>query len=150
MRAQEYFPGIDPDRFARHEAFFCSEVTAWAERQWNVSGLAKDRVIFGCSNGGRFAFEMAMRHPDQFGHVLAFSVPGGGVIALPEGLKTAAHFYLEAGTWEKQFLTYTTRLADELRRAGVQTELQVRVGGHDEAIWCDEFARALVETFGAG
>jgi enterochelin esterase-like enzyme len=50
----------------------------------------------------------------------------------------------------RPFLTDTTRLADELRRAGVQTELQVRVGGHDEAIWCDEFARALVEAFGAG
>jgi enterochelin esterase-like enzyme len=147
MRAQEYFPGLDPERFAKHEAFFCSEVTAWAEREWKVSGEPKHRALFGCSNGGRFVFEMAMRHPDRFGHVVAFSVPGAGEIVLPNGLKTAASFYLEAGTWEKPFLAYTTRLAEALKGAGVKTEFRTRVGGHDAAIWRDELAGALVKAF---
>ena len=42
MRAQEYFPGINSERFAKHEIFFCSEVTEWAEQQWKVSGDPKD------------------------------------------------------------------------------------------------------------
>ena len=41
---------------------------------------------------------------------------------------------------EKPFLDYTTRLAETLKRAGVQSEFRLRVGGHDEAIWRDELA----------
>ena len=79
MRAAGVFPGNQlRAHFAKHEIFFCSEVTEWAEQQWKVSGDPKDREIFGCSNGGRFVFEMAMRHPEQFGHILAFSVAGAG------------------------------------------------------------------------
>ena len=141
MRAQEYFPGLNVELFAKHEAFFCSEVTAHAEREWRVRSEAKDRALFGCSNGGRFVVEMAIRHPDQFGHVLAFSVPGGGEITLPQALKNAARFHLEAGTWEGPFEAYTKRLAAVLERAGVTTEFRSRVGGHDEAIWREEFVR---------
>ena len=135
LRAQEYFPGINSERFAKHESFFCSEVVAWAEREWNVSAEAKDRALFGYSNGARFVFEMAIRHPDRFGSVLAFSVPGGGPITLPNAFKTRTHFYLEAGTWEPQFQAYTSRLAETLRKSDVTALLRLRVGGHDEAIW---------------
>jgi enterochelin esterase-like enzyme len=150
MRVQEYFPGINEELFAKHETFFCSEVTSYSQREWKVSSHAKDRALFGCSNGGRFVFEMAMRHPDEFGNVLAFSVPGAGEIALPPSLKTAARFYLEVGTWEREFETYTKRLAAALERAGFQAEFRSRAGGHDEAIWREEFARALVLAFGSG
>ena len=41
MRAQEYFPGLDVELFAKHETFFCSEVAAHAEREWKVGRDAK-------------------------------------------------------------------------------------------------------------
>ncbi len=148
LRAQEYFPGINPDRFARHELFFCSEVVDWAEREWNVSKDSEDRALFGCSNGGRFVFEMAVRHPDRFGHVLAFAVPGRAPVTLPEGFKTSTHFYLEAGTWETAYHLYTSQVAGRLRELGARVEFRARVGGHDEAIWRDEFAIGLVREFG--
>ena len=90
-----------------------------------------------------------MRRPAQFGHVLAFSVPGGGEISLPQAFKTAAHFYLEAGTWEGPFEAYTKRLAAVLERAGVTTQFRLCVGGHDEAIWREEFANAVAWAFGS-
>ncbi len=148
FRAQEYFPGINPERFAKHETFFCTEVARWAEREYKVTGNANDRVLFGCSNGARFVFELAMRHPDRFGLVLAFSVPGGGPIALPQGLRTKARFCLEAGTWEQNFQEYTSRLSRALEDAGVAVQFRSRVGGHDEAIWREEFARGLLSAFG--
>ena len=150
LRAQEYFPGINPERFVRHETFFCSEVTSWAERELKVSQLSRDRVLFGSSNGGRFAIEMAMRHPDQFGFILGFSVPGGGPITLPDRYTTQAEFYLEAGTWEPVFHLYTSRIAERLKQAGVRAEFQSRVGGHDEAIWREEFINGLRRAFGSG
>jgi enterochelin esterase-like enzyme len=149
LRAQEYFPGINPQRFAKHERFFCFEVAAWAEREWKVSREAKDRILFGCSNGGRFVYEMAIRHPDRFGSVLAFSVAGGGPITLPAEFKTQTRFYLEAGTWEQHFQVYTSRLAEKLGQFGVHAELRSRVGGHDEAIWREEFANGLLRAFGS-
>ncbi len=150
IRAQEYFPGPNPELFAKHETFFCAEVTAYAKREWKVPSKAEVCAIFGCSNGGRFAYEIAMRHPAQFGHVLAFSVPGAGEISLPQTLKTAAHFYLEAGTWEGPFEAYTKRLAAVLERASVTNEFRSRVGGHDEAIWREEFAHAIARAFSSG
>ena len=92
---------------------------------------------------------MAIRHPDRFGSVLAFSVPGGGPITLPAEFKTQTRFYLEAGTWEQHFQVYTSRLAEKLRQSGVQVELRSRVGGHDEAIWREEFANAMLSAFGS-
>jgi enterochelin esterase-like enzyme len=149
LRAQEYFPGINQDRFDKHETFYCNEVTGWAERALNVSRDPKDRIVFGTSNGARFVFEVALRHPDRFSSVLAFSVPGGGPIKLPEGFKTQTRFCLEAGTWERQFYEYTTRLGETLKRTGVPVELRLRVGGHDEAIWREEFVYGLMAVFGA-
>jgi enterochelin esterase-like enzyme len=148
FRAQEYFPGINPARFAKHQKFFCSEVARWAEREYRISGEANDRVLFGCSNGARFVFEMAMRHPDRYGSVLAFSVPGGGPITLPQGLRTKTRFYFEAGTWEQNFLEYTSRLSRALDGVAVAVQFRSRAGGHDEAIWREEFARALLSAFG--
>jgi enterochelin esterase-like enzyme len=120
----------------------------WAEEQWNVSRDPKDRILFGTSNGARFVFEMGLKHSDRFRSVLAFSVPGGGPIELPEAFKTQTRSYLEAGTWERQFHEYTTRLAEKLKQAGVPVELRTRIGGHDEIIWREEFVHRLMAVFG--
>lgn len=144
FRAQEYFPGIDPKRFAAHEKFFCAEVPAWARKQFGVSETRGDRFIAGSSNGGRFAVEMGLRHPDLFGHVFAFSVPGNGQFDLPKADRALPSFYLCAGTWEKRFHDCTAGLADRLNQRKVSVHFSSRVGGHDMAIWKDEFAAAVL------
>ena len=73
-RAREYLPEIDPERFAKHEKFFCEEVRAWAENELGASRKQEERAVHGVSNGARFAVEMGLRHPELFGHVFGFSV----------------------------------------------------------------------------
>lgn len=148
LRAQEYFPGINPKRFADHESFFIAEVTAWAQKQFGVSSESKDRCVFGYSNAGRFAVEMGLRHPDVFGHVFAFSVPGDGHFDFAAVQKEFPRFELAAGTWESLFRKCTTSLADQLKHRGAFAHLSIRVGGHDTALWRDEFAAAALEAFG--
>ena len=148
LRAQEYFPGLNPKRFSDHESFFCTEVPAWAERRFGVSSEKAGRVVFGYSNGGRFAVEMGLRHPHLFGHVFGFSVAGNGTFDFGAGRKELPRFHLKAGTWETSFHRCTSRLADQLKERGASVRFATRVGGHDTALWRDEFAAALVEAFG--
>jgi len=149
LRAKEYVPGISPQRFAEHESFFCTEIVEWAEREFAVSPDSGERVVFGYSNGGRFAVEMGLRHPDLFGHVFAFSVAGDWEFAnLPLGPATRPHYYLAAGIWEKGFHHNTSILAKELKHRGLPVEFSSRVSGHDLVMWSDEFAAALTRAFG--
>jgi enterochelin esterase-like enzyme len=148
LRLQEYFPGINPKRFADHESFFCAEVPAWAERTFGVSSARADRAVFGYSNGGRYAVEMGLRHPDVFGHIFGFSVAGNGKFDFGADREELPRWYLTAGTWETSFHLCTSRLADQLKERGASVRFSSRVGGHDTALWRDEFAAALVDAFG--
>jgi enterochelin esterase-like enzyme len=147
-RAQEYFPGLNARRFADHEAFFCTEVPAWAEHRFGVSAARGDRVVFGYSNGGRFAVEMGLRHPDAFGQVFGFSVAGTGRFDSGLDRKDLPRFCLAAGTWEASFHHCTSRLAEQLKARELPVRFSSRVGGHDSVLWRDEFAAALVWAFG--
>ncbi len=55
LRAQEYLPTANPERFKQHEQFFVTELAAWAEREFNVSSDRTHTAVFGFSNGGVFA-----------------------------------------------------------------------------------------------
>ncbi|MBI3409485.1 MAG: hypothetical protein HY040_14180 [Planctomycetes bacterium] len=148
LRACEYLPGVDDGRFAKHEKFFTEEVRAWAEKELGASGDRKERAVYGVSNGGRFSAEMGLRHPELFGHVYAFSVAG---IRSSEPKAKAAdlpYFHLAAGTWEKSFHKITLGVADKLKELNVPVVFVSRVAGHDDAMWRDEFAAALIRAFG--
>jgi enterochelin esterase-like enzyme len=148
LRAQEYFPTIDGQRFADHEKFFCTEVPAWAEKQFGVSTARRDRTVFGYSNGGRFAVEMGLRHPDVFGQVFGFSVAGNGKFDFAKAGSDLPRFYLAAGTWETSFHHCTSKLDEQLRDRRATVRFASRVGGHDTALWRDEFAAALLWAYG--
>ena len=153
LRACEYLPGVDDVRFAKHEKFFCEEVRSWAETELGASKLPEDRAVQGVSNGGRFAVEMGMRHPELFGHVFGFSVAAtsdsDGLTAVAR-LKTAAvkppRFYLAAGKWEPSFHRLTLRLAGELKKLNVPVEFASRVSGHDDAMWRQELVSVALDV----
>ena len=108
---------------------------AWAEREWKVSHDPKDRVIFGCSNGARFVFEMAMRHPDQFGSRPGVLGPGGGEIILPENSRRQRVFTWKQARGNRQFQVIhvpARRGLEASRRAG-------RVTSH---AWADTTRRS--------
>jgi enterochelin esterase-like enzyme len=148
LRAMEYLPGIDAERYAKHEKFFCEELVAWAEAEFGASTDRRQRAVFGCSNGARFAVEMGVAHPDLFGHVIAFSVAGRRDVKLPDGAKALPTFHLAAGTWETGFHGITAKVAEGLKKQNAPVTFVSRVAGHDMAMWEDELAAALVRAFG--
>jgi enterochelin esterase-like enzyme len=146
LRAQEYLPKQEPARFAAHEQFFVEEVAAWAERELGAPAERQHRAVFGFSNGGVFAAAMGIRHPDRYGHVLAFSLgylPGKPTPVMEQ----STDFYLVAGTLEEGFHTITAAFAQTLQSLGVPHEFRDRVSHHDFAMWEEEFPAAVSWAF---
>jgi enterochelin esterase-like enzyme len=150
LRAMEYLPTVEPERFARHERFFCEEVVPWAEAEFGASKDRAERAVFGCSNGARFAVEMGLRRPGLFGHVIALSVAGGWDAKAKPTADGAPRYHLAAGIWEKAFHGITTKTYDALKAAGVPVTFTSRVSGHDDAMWQEEFAAAVKRAWGKG
>ncbi len=146
LRALEYLPGADAGRFKKHETFFCDELAAWAQNEFGASADRADKAVLGCSNGARFAVEMGLRHPDLFGHVLAFSVAGDSNIK-PTQADAQVHFYLAAGIWEKNFHKITQAVQEKLAKQSFPADFHSRVSGHDDVMWRDEFVDALPKAF---
>jgi enterochelin esterase-like enzyme len=147
VRAQEYFPGLDDKRFADHESFFTKEVPSWAEKCFGISGKRTERAVFGYSNGGRFAVEMGIRHPELYATILGLSVAGSGKFDFGEHENDLPRFYLAAGTWDPNFYKCTSSLAEQLKDRHTSVEFSSRIAGHDAALWRDEFASAMIWAF---
>lgn len=145
LRAAEYLPVLESEHFANHERFFCEEVPAWAEKRFGVAQTREHRFVFGFSNGGRFAATMGVRHPDQFGHTVAFSVAVGSPPTFDAPPELSSCFHFAAGTWEV-FLGHTMAFHDALVEQGIQAAVTARVAGHDELMWQEEFAAALLAS----
>jgi enterochelin esterase-like enzyme len=155
LRAREYLPEVDADRFAKHEKFFSEEVRAWAETELGASRRREDRAVQGVSNGARFAVEMGIRHPELFGHVFGFSVASSSsssdLVAsarLPLEPDKLPRFHLAAGTWESGFHKLTSSLADNLKKLKVPVQFNSRVSGHDDAMWRQELVAGVLAAFG--
>jgi hypothetical protein len=100
-----------------------------------------------CSRCRVFAAAMGLRHPDTYGHTLAFSIgiEPGNVIA---GTKGASEFYLVTGTLEEGFYNTTAGFAQMLRSQGVTYVFRECVCGHDYIMWQEEFPAAVEWAFG--
>ena len=150
-RKQEYlfdFPD-GADRFARHERFLLDEVMPMAERDYGASADPRLRAVLGYSNGGAWALEMGARHPATFAGVVALS--SGWTKALPL-LETASagRVYLGYGLYEagqgrdpaREAAAVLSKRVDSLR-------LEVRVAGHSDRAFADQFGEALPWLFPA-
>ncbi|MBE9508986.1 MAG: hypothetical protein IMY86_13170 [Chloroflexi bacterium] len=147
-RAQEYLLGFNRERFEAHERFFIYEVADWAEQNLGVAANREQRAVFGYSNGGAFAVAMGARHPERYGHVIAFSLGRGpaGLGAPAWTADMAPRHYLVAGTLEP-FLEPTSKWAAKLDRLGVEHVYRQRVCGHDVTMWEEEFPGAVAWAF---
>ena len=144
MRSHEYVFGFNNDttRFIAHEQFFIRDVMAWAEKTLPVATDRDHRFIWGASNGGAFAVAMGLRHPELFSRVFASSpvfelVPASAEANLPR-------FYLAAGTFEGTSRDRALGLTRALADRNALAEFTELVGGHDEVLWIEWLARALV------
>jgi enterochelin esterase-like enzyme len=147
QRAEEYLPSYGAARFAAHERFFVEELAAWAERELGATIERPQRVVFGFSNGGVFAGEMVLRHPERFGVAFPFSAGIAPDTTLHPPAATV-RVYLTAGLFEQGFYTTTRAFAQQLERAGATIMFNPRAAGHDAAMWEEEFVAAALWAFG--
>ena len=148
LRALEYLPGFDDDRFDRHQRFFVGELAAWAEAELGASTDRSERAVFGCSDGGGHALATGRLHRDRFGHVIAYST---GMAPEPGDLwdpATAPFVHLCAGTLEGPFFQATEAWAAWLHLTDVAHDFTERVCGHDVLQWCEELPAAVQRAWG--
>src|SRR5688572_13110200 len=138
LRIHEYSPGFDPERFAAHERFFVKEVGAWVRSRFGITLSAERTAVCGVSAGGELALALGLRYPGRYGAIFSCS-PGAGYRppdVMPTPLPRA---YLAAGTLEPFFLDNAARWAAALRDAAADVVMSEWVGGHEEAMWREEF-----------
>ena len=148
-RGREYLTGIDPERFNSHELFFTEEVSLWAKAEFGIHPARESCGVFGFSNGGAFAISMGVRHPKQYGVVIAFSIPGGPdrIAESASGPASKSRYYLSAGKKESGFRRTTAAIAEFLSQHGIEYEFTVRNARHELGFWNSELPKAIAWSF---
>jgi len=147
LRLREYSPGIDPERFAAHEAFFVENVRAWASSRFGLAMPAARTAVYGVSAGGELALALGLRHPEIYGAIFCAS-PGAGFqppVTMPNSLPRA---YFVAGTQEPFFHENATRWAAAFREADADVVITERLGSHGDAFWRQELPLMVAWAFG--
>lgn len=144
LRALEYVPGMDADRFDRHMKFFTEEVGAYVAKEFGISTKRSDRAVTGFSNGGAFSAAVAFRKPSFFGVAMPLSlgIPPGE--ERPKG--TLPRMYFAAGSLES-FSVSTTQVYDLVRSWGIESSLDIYVAGHDSSMWALAFRNLMPKVF---
>lgn len=148
FRGHEYLPWLDDETnyFDNHERFVIDEVIPWAEEHFAVATDREQRAIFGLSDGASFSLTMVQNHPDLFSNALVFSL--GWSRAVFVVTDDPIRYYLVAGTLETAFFEATTRWADVLEEQKIEHHLELRVSGHNQDMWREEFPAAIAWIFG--
>jgi enterochelin esterase-like enzyme len=128
--------------FARHEAFVIEEVMPLVEREFGASTSPKDRLLIGESNGGAWALDMALRHPELFGQAAPLSF-GWQKAARELGKPMKPRLFFAAGTLEGNFLKRTTDVAQAARAEGYDVRLVTPVSGHSSFMWRDLYPQVF-------
>jgi enterochelin esterase-like enzyme len=146
MRATEYVPGENPDRFDKHMEFFTREVADYVQKEFGISARREDRAVVGFSNGGAFAAAVAVRMPGFFAHSVPLSAGIPPTDPKPERAMPVFHF--AAGKLET-FSFSTTEIHNQVKGWGANATLELYVAGHDPLLWEMAFARYAQVIFPA-
>lgn len=160
------------DGKALFDDFVAKEVVGWADKTLRTMPSPQTRIIGGVSEGGYGAVNIALKHPDVFGNVLALSGyfvnDGSGwarpimghdqpwldanspltVLASKPGPRPewqAMHFFLAAGVHEKTYTDQTKRLATALKALGIDTQIELLDGKHGWNLWNPLMENGLVD-----
>jgi dienelactone hydrolase len=133
-RARAYLEDVDPPYFEAHMAYALDTVLPDALARTGATKV----IAFGFSNGAAFAVSAALRRPEAFAGVLAFSlgIPPKPARGLPP------HAFV-SGRREPGFDKQTRRYARALRWRGVRVRHVRPDRGHDHEMWEQEFLPAL-------
>jgi pimeloyl-ACP methyl ester carboxylesterase len=146
LRLREYSPGLDPERFGAHEAFFVEDVRRWVRSYFGIALPPERTAVCGVSASGELALAIALRHPEVYEAVFCAS-PGAGYQppdVMPDVLPRT---YLVAGTLEPFFRENADRWATALRDAGADVVMRERVGSHGDAFWREELLLMVAWAF---
>jgi enterochelin esterase-like enzyme len=117
-----------PRDFYAFEEFLVTEVVPQVEGKTPAS----TRWTGGWSNGGSWALNMALRHPDIFKGAIALSVAAWN--PPPARARIGTQFFIGAGTLEP-FYGPSSRDAAVLSSLGYRVREKYVVGGHSPATW---------------
>lgn len=145
LRAREYLEGFDRPSFDAHLEWIVETVLPTAAARYPISHNRDDLAVAGFSNGGSFAAAAALRRDDVFAASLALSIGVPPEVNASE--PPTARFFLAAGVLEHRFLEGTSRMHDELVKAGGTAFLETFVGGHDQDLWTLALSHYLPTMF---
>lgn len=151
IRAREYLWGLDPDRFAAHEAFVLDTVVPWAENELDASSDPADRMLFGYSNGAGWAVATALHNPGLAGHVSAASFLWADSVYAGEPDRTT-RYSIGSGRFsgiERAAAHHSTELSHWLQERGVGADLALFMTGHSPLGFEQQFVRGLLAAFPA-
>jgi enterochelin esterase-like enzyme len=150
----------------RVEDAFVHEVVPYVDSHYRTIATPANRVVGGLSMGGFGAANLAVKHPDVFGGVIAmgaYFVPEGGAVwGHPELIAAnspgvvlqqspaARHvrFYLAAATDDVPYVDDTRIFARELDALGVDHALDMWTGGHAWTVWGHQAVAGITWFFG--
>ena len=98
--ADRNYSGMSADAQARYNAYIASELVDYVDANYRTIASPQSRAIAGISMGGRIATMTALRHPQRFGIVGAFSAAlrGDSHESVATAAGSATYFYVSCGT----------------------------------------------------
>jgi enterochelin esterase-like enzyme len=150
--------------------FLTTELIPWARKEYNATADPRQTIIGGASLGGFAAFYAALLHPEIFGNVISQSGTLNWAPLFARGkdagidynigqnwleeqiIKSPVlpiRFYIEAGSMERfrngeGILVSARRMRDVLRARGYPVLYNEFNGAHDDVVWRETFAEALI------
>ncbi|MEO0651103.1 MAG: alpha/beta hydrolase-fold protein [Planctomycetota bacterium] len=147
-RAHEYLAGYaefvssgDLEAYDRHWTFFTDFLPAWAREELGLEG---EPILFGVSNGAAFCGSVAGRLPERFPAAILCSVAWENTGDSFTATEATQRLFVTGGILEPRFLEESRAVEAAAREQGRVTRLVEAVGGHDSAVWQDQFAAGLI------
>lgn len=133
-----------------YEEEFVEGLVPFVESSYRCSTRPRDRRLAGISRGGVWALEIGLRHPDQFGTVVALSPslavnyprPAYDPFELAARSDLPARMLLLAGA-EDWARPETERLADLLATGDTVLEVSTVPGDHSDPTWTEAMPAVL-------
>ena len=126
-------------------AIFLNYIAPRTEGILGFDGTPENRILFGRSNGGNWALNFLIDHPDFANRTISLS-PGGEV---PDNLNfpnsSAKELYIGQGAFEGSFGEKAESIAEYLDENGLNVRYYITNSGHSYLSWIPLFLEIIME-----
>ncbi|NEX94374.1 hypothetical protein G3573_16475 [Caulobacter sp. 17J65-9] len=133
--------------FEKHEAFLLNEVMPRAERLYGASSRREQRLLIGKSNGGAWALDTALRHPDLFAQAAPMALGAGRAAGVDRPGRP--RLFMATGVLDS-FIRRSRVVAERAAKSGDELVFRTPVSGHGDVFYQDLLVEALAWAFGGG